>query len=309
MEVAIILEQMIQIFIMMFLGFLIFRLKIIDEVFLKRMSTVIVNVTIPALILSSVMSESMVSDPHLALIVLIASFIIQFIMPFPAFLITRLLRVPKENTGIYLFATTFSNVGFMGYPITQALLGETGLFYASLFNMMFNVALFLFGPQLMAFGTDTKEKFSFKNLITPGIICSLLALIIYFSGIKTPDVIYQTCKSMGAVTTPMAMIVVGGNLAKMNLREVFRNVRIYPYSLIKQLAIPIIFWLILKNLISDRIVLNVLIIMISMPVANNTVLFATEYDKNTDLASALVFVTTLFCIFSIPFVSLICSGL
>ena len=141
-----------------------------------------------------------------------------------------------------------------------------------------------------------------KNLLSPGVIASIIALIIYFAHIQLPDVIASTVSMIGDITTPVAMLIIGSTLATIPLKEVFMELKIYPYTLIKQILVPVIVYPILKLFIADPLVLGVTLIMISMPVGNSAVLFATEYDGDVSLAAKAVFMTTLLSIITIPLI-------
>ncbi|MDQ9891089.1 hypothetical protein RFZ55_01815, partial [Acinetobacter baumannii] len=77
----------------------------------------------------------------------------------------------------------------------------------------------------------------------------------------------------GDITTPIAMLIIGSTLANIPLKEVFSELRIYPYTFIKQVIIPVLAYPVLRLFIQDPLILGVTLIMISMPVANSAVLF------------------------------------
>lgn len=306
MSIEVVIGQMIQIFIMMLLGYFLYRIHLLDEDFIRKLTSLLVKVTMPALMLASVLGERTQGDEHKVFIMLGASFVIQFLLPVIAWILVMFLRVPKSQRGIYMFATTFSNVGFMGFPVIQALYGSEAVFYTALFNLAFNIAIFLFGVPLMNYKTGNSFSFQWKNLLSPGLVCSLLALVIYLCNIPFPRAVCEVCESIGGVTTPLAMLLIGGNLAKIQWQRLFNKWRIYPFTILKQIILPLLFWFVLKWVIKDEMMLGVLLVLIAMPVANNTVLFATEYHLDEEMASCLVFVTTVLSIITIPLVGWIC---
>lgn len=105
---------------------------------------------------------------------------------------------------------------------------------------------------------------------------------------------------IGDITTPIAMLLIGSTLATIPVKEVFTEVRIYPYTILKQIVIPVIAYPILNAFIRDPLILGVSLIMLAMPVGNIAVLFATEYQKDVALAAKAVFMTTLLSIVTIP---------
>ena len=184
----------------------------------------------------------------------------------------------------------------------KAIFGYEAVFFTAIFNMIFNLFVFTVGVVIMNYGTGHKVKLNPKNLLSPGVIASLVALFIYFTGIKLPDVLSSTITMIGDITTPMAMLLIGSTLATIPIKEVFTEFKIYPYTMIKQIIVPVIAYPLLKLVVGDPLILGIALIMISMPVANSAVLFATEYDGDISLAAKTVFMTTLLSVVTIPLI-------
>lgn len=302
MDIKVILMQMIQLFMVMALGYLLYKIKILDDDFNKKLTSLLLSVTTPALIISSVLSTTEYQSLNQILFVFLVGIITYIVLPIIGFVIVKVMRIPRNQQGLYIFMTVFSNIGFMGFPVMKAIFGNSAVFYTAIFNMIFNLFVFTVGIPMMNYGTGKKSQMKLKNLLSPGVIASVVALIIYFTHIQLPDVIASTITMVGDITTPVAMLIIGSTLAAIPLNEIFMEFRIYPYTLIKQIIVPIIIYPILKLFIHDPLVLGVTLIMISMPVGNSAVLFATEYDGDISLAAKAVFMTTLLSIMTIPLI-------
>ena len=153
------------------------------------------------------------------------------ILPIIGFIIIKVMRIPKNQQGLYIFMTVFSNIGFMGFPVMKAIFGDSAVFYTAIFNMIFNLFVFTIGHSMMSYGTSQKTHMNLKNLISPGVVASLVALFIYFTKLQLPDVICSTISMVGDITTPIAMLIIGSTLATIPVREVFTEMRIYPYNI------------------------------------------------------------------------------
>lgn len=302
MDIQVILMQMIQLFLVIALGYFLFKIKILDLDLNKRLTTLLLSVTTPAMILSSVLSTTVNQSMDAIFFVFLVGLAIYLIMPILGWFIVKVMRVPLPQQGLYIFMTVFSNIGFMGFPVMKAIFGNEAIFFTAIFNMLFNLFVFTVGIMIMNYGTGQKTKLDPKNLLSPGVIASLIALVIYFTGIKLPDVISSTVSMVGDITTPMAMLLIGSTLANIPLKEVFSELRIYPYTIIKQIVVPVIAYPVLSFIVKDPLILGVTLIMISMPVANSAVLFATQYDGDVTLAAKTVFMTTLLSIVTIPLI-------
>ncbi|MDZ4910377.1 AEC family transporter, partial [Clostridium perfringens] len=95
-------------------------------------------------------------------------------------------------------------------------------------------------------------------------------------------------------------MLIGSSLAQIPIKEVFLEKRLYPYTFIKQIIIPIIFFLILKHFVTNELILGIIIIVSAMPVATITIMFCNEYEGNINLASKTIFITTLCSVVTIP---------
>ncbi len=314
MDIQVILMQMVQLFLVIGLGYFLFKVKILDVELNKRLTTLLLAVTTPALIISSVLSTTEYLPFTDILFVFLVGILVYIVLPILGWILVKIMRIPLPQQGLYIFMTVFSNIGFMGFPVMKAIFGNDAViekfdkdvfdavFYTALFNMLFNLLVFSVGTGIMGYGTGRKMNFNPKDLLSPGVIASLVALVIYMAKIQFPNVISSTITMIGDITTPIAMLIIGSTLANIPLKEVFSELRIYPYTFIKQVIIPALAYPVLRLFIQDPLILGVTLIMISMPVANSAVLFATEYDGDVSLAAKAVFMTTLLSIVTIPLI-------
>lgn len=306
MDISIIIDQLITLFILIGLGYFLRKVELMPVDFNKRLTKLLLNVTMPALIISSVLS--MEERPALSNIGIsfVASILIYTLLPLIGFIFTKILFVPKSQVGLYIFMTTFLNVGFMGFPLINALLGNEAMLYTTIVNVTFNICSFSYGVILITMGQNSEIKFSLKTLLTPGFILSLAALVIYFIDPKLPSSINQAVSYVGNLTTPLAMLVIGTSLANIAFKEVFTDWRLYIFTILKQVLLPIAVSPILKLFIADKVLMYVIFILISVPIANSSVLFATEYNADEKTAAKGVFISTLFSLISIPLVVMLC---
>lgn len=311
MSITVLLTQMIKLFIIICVGFVLSKVKILDNHTRGQLTKILLYVTTPALIIHSFI-ENMGGSRAVLLKLFGVATITYLLLPLAGVILMLLLRVSKKERGMYIFMTTFANVGFMGFPVVEALFGSQGVFYTAVFNCMFNIVIFSFGVVLMYYGEEDgkslKEVLSLKKIMNPGIIGCLCAIIIFLAGIMVPPVVDDVFASVGGLTSPLAMILVGASLAGMKAKELFGGVRIYVFTVLKQIAIPLLTWPLISIFITDELLSAVTLLMVSMPVANSAVLFATEYGKDEKLAAKGIFITTVASLVTIPLVVYICMG-
>ena len=302
MDIKVVIGQMIVLFALMGLGFLLYRVNILDLKTNSKLTSLVLSVTTPCMVLNSVLCTKKYSDPQTIFTILGIAVVTYIVTPFIGILINKLLRVPTNQTGLYVFMTVFSNIGFIGYPIMKAIFGNDSVFHTSLFGMVFNIMLFTLGVYLIGIGQQGNNKLNLKNLITPGVICSFLALILYLLHLRAPQIVTDFTSMIGDMTTPLAMIIIGVTLGAMNIREVFNELRVYIYTIIKQLILPVITYPIIVFLIKDNYLRGLTLVMLSMPVGSSAVLFTNKYGGDSELAAKTIFMTTLISVFTIPLI-------
>ncbi len=306
MDIKILANQLIELFLIICTGYTLYKVKIFNTEVNKKLTKLLLNVSMPALILSSVLEQTERPPSSEVLVVFAAATAMYLILPVISIILVKVMRIPKPRQGLYMFMNTFSNVGFMGFPIINALYGATAVFYTAIINVMFNLSVFTYGVVMVNYAGGEKTPFSVKKLLSPGIIGALLALLIYALNLRFPAPIESFIGTLGGITTPLAMLMIGSTLAAMDIKSVFNDARVYVFSIIKQLVIPIALFFAARFFIHDEFILGIVFIMLLMPVANTAVLFATEYGRDEGLAAKTVFITTAMSVITIPLGVWIC---
>lgn len=297
MDMSYIFSQMAVLFLVLILGFIGNKTKVLTAGSNKLLSALILNITGPCTVLASVLDGSVTATRQEALVfilLVLAAMAVAFLVAWP---IPRLLRAPRSEAGMYRFLVIFGNIGFMGYPVIQAIFGNGGLFYVTLFNIPFNLVVFSIGI-LMISGKN--EKLSFRLILTPTFLACVAAVVIFFLQLALPKVLVDTVVLVGHITTPGAMLVIGSTLAGVPFREVFTEKRLYPVVAAKLVVVPVLLWLVLHFFIKDGISLGILVAESAMPAATITTMLSIQYGNNEKLAAKGVFLTTLFSVITIP---------
>jgi len=232
-----------------------------------------------------------------AIQVLLVSTAIFVVLAPVALIAVTLLRVPADDKKLYMFMFIFSNTGFMGYPVIRTIFGNDAVFLAALYNMIQGVALYSFGVWLM----DSRGgKFNVKSLINPSMIASLLSLVVFLGDITIPTIMGNVFDSIGSITSPAAMLLIGAGLSVMPVKEIFTEIRLYPFAALKQIALPFMMFFLMGFFLKDSTLLGIMTVVCAMPVANISVMFATQYGGNINMASKGVFITTMCSFVTIP---------
>lgn len=297
--------QILSLFFIMVVGYILRKRNVFDEAADIRFTRLIIYVSLPAQIIKAfVVNQGIVSNKEVLLMFGI-SLLTYLLYAVIGLLFIFIFRVPSDKRGPYLFMMMFGNVGFMGFPLTEALLGEEALIYAVIFNVIFNLLVYSIG--IFMIGKREEEfRFPIKKLLNMPLISAVISIVLYFGKIQLPEVVIQSLDFMGNITTPVAMLILGSTIAKMPWKELFDEWRIYVFTIFKLLVIPVLVIVIL-NFAPDinPLIYGSLILLSATPVATNTIMLAIEYDGNNALASKGVFFTTLLCMLTIPLIQML----
>ena len=203
----------------------------------------------------------------------------------------------EKRTKVLQFSALFGNMGFMGVPLVQAIVGEQGVIYASFAIVVFNLFSWTYGYRLM----NSKAKMNIKTILfNPGMIGILIGLPICLFKIQIPSVVVDPINFLASVNTPLAMIVIGSYVAKLEMKSFVSDMAVYRASALRLILMPILTLGLLLLIRPKEDLFMVVLIQAAMPVAANTVLFAAQYKKDVELATKIVAVSTLLSILTIP---------
>ena len=166
--------QVLILFILILIGYFIRYRNLIDKSFTSKLSNLVLSIFLPALIINSMQINFEPSIINKIIIIILLSFITYLISYLIAYSLKFIFKSDKD-IGVYQYAVMFSNVGFMGYPVVQSIFGSDALFYASIFNLPFNLLIMTLGVYLLCRGNTNYDFF----IIFPEQIFMLFSIIFY----------------------------------------------------------------------------------------------------------------------------------
>lgn len=299
---VIVINTVCQLFLIMFIGYYFAKKKVFNTETNKTLSFLVCTIALPALVLSSVQGIESPGGIKTVMSYLGAGILFYGVSIPVAFLLCKLMHFPKNEMSAYQIMLIFSNCSFMGYPVMSAFLGDYSVFVGSIFNMPFNVLIYSYGIYLLTKNGDQKQSFQPKNLINAGSVSSILAILIYVFQIPLPSTLSSCMKTLGSITTPVSMIVLGVSLAQIPLKKTLSNKNAYKMCFCRLIILPIFTWLYMHYLITDSTLLGVAIGTAAMPVASMCVMLNTLYGDNGDNTAIGVCLSTLCSIITIPLI-------
>lgn len=303
-----ILQQMIIFALLIGVGIIARKNGVITPQNIPQLTALLFNYAMPAIILSGVTGDQPHISGHELAMVFLTALATLGLLIVGSLILARLLRYAKEWHGVIILMTTFTNISMMGIPMVYALFGPAAMIYITVFLLPYNLLFFSYGYYCMRDHSQSRG-FDWRNLrkmLNPGIIACLLALLIYLADLPVPNVIAQPVHMLGAMTGPIAMLLLGSFLLDMEWKPVFRDGRLWAYMLGKMIVLPVVIMFIMKAFISDPLMLGVLLAAVSTPAGAAIPLLAQALNpKRYPLALKGATFTTLAAVFTMPLVAIL----
>jgi len=292
-------------FLLMIVGFISRKTKIVDENFGKSLSVFIFNIVFPAIVINSMSISFDKNDLHnsiMLILISIGTMIIMFIIG----KITNLVTKKSDSLSrIITFAMMFPNFTFMAFPIMETLFPDKGLFYISMYTIPTRFAIYVLGPLLIKPKDEGDSRMKalkdgLKALLTPPVLAIPIGLLLYFTGISLPLPIHETIAHFARIATPMGMVVSGIMLAEASFKSLLGESRLYLLIALRLVVAPVLIYFILLPLNLDPVILKISVIYCALPIASSTTIFALQYKGDASSASGGVLLTTVFSMITVP---------
>ena len=297
------IEIMVILFTIVVLGYALCKLGYMGDKFDQKLSSIVIDVTCPALILSSVMGAEL-PDRSLILPLLGIGFLTYILLLVFGFWVPRFVAKRPDEQGTIGFALLFANVGFIGYPIVSAIFGPKAVFYAALLNIPNTFFIFTAGVMLVK-GEHNMKSLSAKVLFSPAMIAAFVAALMVAFGVRTPDIIARPVTMVGNITIPAALMVIGSSMARLPLKEIIGSPKVYVASLLRLVVVPLSVYFLFRFCGVSDVINNINTVIIAMPVASYGTMFGLKYGRKPSLMTEMTFVTTLGSILTIPLITLL----
>lgn len=297
------LEVMVMLFTMVILGYAACKLGYMGDKFDKKLSSIVVDITCPLLVLSSVMGDEM-PDRSLILPLVGVGFLTYILLLVFGFWVPRFITKNHDDQGMIGFALMFANVGFIGYPIVASIFGPKAVFYAALLNVPNTFFIFTAGVMLVK-GEYSIRQFNPKVLLSPALIGAFIAALLVAFGVHTPEMIAHPITMVGNITVPAALMIIGSSMARLPLREIIGSGKVYATSFLRLVIVPLSVYFLFRLCGVNTLINNINTVVIAMPVASFGTMFCMKYGRNPSLMTEATFITTLFSIITIPLITLL----
>ncbi|MBO5223563.1 MAG: AEC family transporter [Clostridia bacterium] len=302
------LNQMGFLFLLIFIGFILVKTKILPEGSAKVLSRLESYFFIPAMVMLKFMQEFTVERLSTSWLTIVISFAIAFVMIPIVLVISKLLTKNITERNAYIYGLCFSNFGFMGNAVVQTLFPEIMLEYV-IFTIPLWTLIYVWGvPFVLTEREDSEGQnkllTSLKALVNPMFIALIIGVVLGLTGVNAhlPQnfFITQVIKAGNDCMSPVAMLITGITFGTMNFSEVFKKPGIYIASVIRLIIIPFVMFGIFSLIPVPEVVFKCIMIVSAMPLGLNSIVIPASYGKDTSAAAGMALVSHIISLATIP---------
>lgn len=297
-----IFSKVFVIFLLIFVGYALARSGLVTEKGQKELTNVLLYAFLPCALIRAFQvpfEREVFFDGVLIFILMGITYLLTTIA---SVFIAKFVTKDKSKQAILVLGMVLPNVGFMGYPLIESLIGSEYIFYAVMANISFEIISWSIMVTIITKSVGTSSDMSvIKRLSTmPPIIAIGIGLITYFLPFTIPDPFMSTIHLLGNAMTPVAMLIVGMSLSKADLKKVLLQKELYIVSFVRLVVYPVTFLAVFKSIGISGVLYSIPIILISMPSAGYTNIIAQKFGADATFASEIVTLCNLISLITIP---------
>lgn len=292
----VVMEQVFILFVFAMAGYLLSKCRLVNPTHAKLLSTLLVYVFLPSNIFRTFSGNCTLPYIREKYPLLIASAILIAILVVCARFASRLFSKDSYERKVYQYSLTIPNYGYMGYALTESLLGTGGLLNIMLFGLP--ISLYNYS---CAFCMLTKRRISLTTLLHPVIIAILLGAAVGLTGFPLPSVISSVMEKSSACMGPVSMLLTGITVSEFRFPDLIKNRKTYIIVFLRLIAIPCAIGAVLLPF-GNPVLTQSAVLLFAMPCGLNTIVFPKLVDENCEIGASLAFVSNILACFTIPLV-------
>lgn len=292
--IVILIKRLAFMFLFMIIGAVLYKKKKISEEGSKSLANLLIWLVLPTVIINAFIVDR---TPE-RIKALLLSFVVSVILLAISIIVSRILfkKSPIEH-----FASAFSNPGFFGIPIIIAILDQNAVFYIASYIACLNIMQWTYGVAVLK--EDKIERNLKQIILSPFMIAFFIGLLLFFTQIKLPVIVKDVISSSASINTPIAMLISGIYLAKVDIKKMLLDVKLYKLAFTRLLIIPVISLAVIIGLPNNFYELKLcLLIASACPTGTNVAVYAQLHNKDYVHAVETVVLSTLLSVATIPLI-------
>ena len=299
MDMSALLTKMVIFVVLMVIGYIGARTKLLNSEFTKAASKLTLNVFMSATIINSVIANPpQLSGAELARVMLACFVSVGFGYLLSA-LVVRLLPFQRERKPLMELLISVTNTMFIGVPVAEPIFGSQAVFYIAMSCIPFNVFLYTYGVWRMN-QSGERVKLNWKDMVSVPLIATMAALLIFVLNIPMPGVVKELCSTLSAATMPMSMLVIGSSLGGVSLLDAFKEKNLYFVSLVRLVLVPLLTLPVLRLITADPVLLGAMVIIAGCPSGIVVTVLAIQYGRDAEYTSKGILLDTVLSMVTLP---------
>lgn len=299
MDLSALLTKMVIFVVLMVIGYIGARTKLLNGEFTKAASKLTLNVFMSATIINSVIANPpQLSGGELAEVML-ACFVSIGLGYLLSALMVRLLPFNRERKPLMELLISVTNTMFIGVPVAEPVFGSQAVFYIAMSCIPFNVLLYTYGVWRMN-QSGERVKLHLKDMVCVPLIATVAALLIFVLDIPVPAVAKELCSTLSAATMPMSMLVIGSSLGRVSLLDAFKEKSLYFVSLVRLVLVPLLTLPVLRLITADPVLLGAMVIIAGCPSGIVVTVLAIQYGRDAEYTSKGILLNTVLSMVTLP---------
>jgi len=294
-----------KLFIFMAIGFAFNKKNMYPQDFSTVLSRLNLHIFTPALVFNTFSSNfriSVIAENSMYIVIGLITLLVSVALAIP---LSRVFSKDRNTRDVFIYSFTIPNLGYMGYPLIEAVYGEVALFKMMMFAIPFNIFIYTVGITIL----NPKREMNLKKLLNPSIIAIIVGILFGIFELKLPAFLSSACDLAAGCMSPLAMLLTGYVLAKSPIKQLITSPKMYLASIIRLICLPAAAIVIMRLCgVSNDIVL-VGCAMLAMPLGLNTVVFPEAYGGDSSTGAKSCFVSNILGIVTIPIMFAILSAL
>ena len=293
--VQVVFGQLSILYIFLFAGWIIGKLKKEKASHADILSVLLVNIFLPCKVFNTFANNFSISYFLENYTLPVAALILLAVLSVISFLVPRLLTKNKYEQKVYSYSFVITNYGYLGYTLIESVFGERVLSLFMLFAIPFIIYTYTAGFVLLTGG----EK-PLKRLLNPITFSIVLGVIVGVFGIPMPEVMSSVVSMGSACVGPLSMLLTGITLSTFAIKELINDKKVYIFSALRLVVIPALAYFVCK-ILGLTTALPMVLIITCMPCGLNTIVFPKLIGEDCKCGARLALITHIFSIITLPF--------
>lgn len=303
----IVAKQMIILFLIVLIGTFLRKKELVTDEHSKFMSSMVINVFNPALIFTSAVSQKC-EDTTMVYKTFIFALLSYLLLIVTGKIYQKFFAKEHLERNIYQMLFVFSNVGFIGIPVINAMFGSYALVYVAIFIMEYNVLLYTYGMSLLS--TEPKRQTFYakiKPLINIGMFSCIFAILFFTLNIPVPEIIKTPLTYLGNCATPVSLLIIGFSIGSQEkISRLFTGIKYYMFCFLKLVVTSVIGILIFKHMpLVPELIRTLCVVLMAMPCGSMTLMIVQKAGIDDKDCCTGILLSTILSVATLPLVVLL----